>query len=344
MKILYVGNVPGLNNIEKYYLTEQRLLNGFTRLGHTTFCFNDRDQAKYHNPLRRQRLGRRSMNEKLINSAEIYKPDLLVLSHCKNVHNQTLMSIKQSLPNVKILYTNVDPLSDKGNEESIKQRLGVVDAVFVTTAGEALNKFADTSTSVHYFPNPVDSSIDTNRSFESSNHSIDLLLLGRALRHQKDYRHELAEYIISQNNGVLRHYIGGVGINERLHYGSSYFEVLGSTRMGISLSKVSDYYLYASDRLSHYLASGICTFIPVGSNFEDILGEGSFVSFESPSDLWEKAVYLTENDSARVRIAKQGYKVAHDRLSTDKVVNTCLKQLLRSLYHKTTHGQRKQQR
>ncbi len=312
MKILYVGNIQGLNNIGKYYLTEQRLMNGFTRLGHSVYGFNDRDHAR-KNFLNTQSLGKKKMNRKLINDAIIYEPDLIILSHCKNVSNDTLEEIREKIPNVKIIYTNVDPLNDAGNIKSINQRLGIVDAIFITS--NDLDQFSSDKTIVKYFPNPVDKAIDTNKSFEN-NCTTDLLLLGRALTHQQDIRRELAEFLSKKE--ALNIYIGGVGINDNLHYGADYMKVLANTKMGVSLSKERDRNLYASDRLSHYLASGIMTFVPEESGFEDLLEDG-FVPFNSSEDLWDKALYYYNNNDKRIAIAKKGYDIAHTKFASEKI-------------------------
>ena len=312
MKILYVGNVQGLNNISKYYLTEQRLMNGFTRLGHNVYCFNDRDHAR-QNFLNTQSLGKKKMNRKLVEAASVYEPDLVVLSHCKNVSNDTLKQIRSTIPHIKIIYTNVDPLNDAGNIKSIEQRVDVVDAIFVTSSD--LEQFVSSKTIVKYFPNPVDKAIDTNKAYENKC-SIDLLMLGRALTHQYDHRRELAEFLRTKNG--MNIYIGGLGVNENLHYGADYMRILSCTKMGISLSKETDRYLYASDRLSHYLASGIMTFIPDGAGFEDLLEDG-FVAFSSHEDLWDKVIYYYENDEDRIRIAKKGYEIAHDKFASEKI-------------------------
>lgn len=312
MKILYVGNIQGLNNIGKYYLTEQRLMNGFTRLGHNVYGFNDRDHAR-QNILRTQSLGIKKMNQTLIKSAVMYEPDLIILSHCKNVSNDTLNEIRAKIPHVKIIYTNVDPLNDAGNIKSINQRLGVVDAIFITS--HDLDQFSSPNTLVKYFPNPVDRAIDTNKSFENEC-EIDLLLLGRALTHQRDIRRELAEFLSQKDE--LNIYIGGVGINDNLHYGAEYMKILANSKMGVSLSKESDRYLYASDRLSHYLASGLMTFIPEGAGFEDLLEDG-FVPFSSHEELWDKALYYGTHDEERKAIAKKGYDIAHDKFASEKI-------------------------
>ena len=319
MRILYVGNVQGINNIQKFYLTEQRLLNGFTRLGHNVYCFNDRDYARWSNPLRTQSLGRKAMNQSLIAAAKTYEPDLILLSHCKNVTNDSLAEIKASVPQVRIAYTNVDPLSAEENVRDIHQRVGVADSVFVTTAGEGLRQFAGKDTKVHYFPNPVDRAIDTVCAFKNKKANTDLLFLGRALRHGQDHRTKLAEYLTLRNKGDLNCYIGGLGVNENLHYGAEYFKILNNSKMGLCVSKVPDHYLYASDRFSHYLAAGIMTFIPDGSKFEDIAGTDAFVPFAENDELWQKAVYFSTRDPERERIAMNGYEFSHREFSVEKV-------------------------
>lgn len=319
MKILFIGNVQGLGNIGKYYMTEQRLINGFTRLEHNVYCFNDRDQSRYSNIFRTQKLGLKAMNKTLISSAKSYEPDLLVLGHCKNVKNETLLEIKNAIPWVKIIYTNVDPLSVEQNVSDINQRVGVADSIFITTAGDLLRQFAYTNTAVRYFPNPVDRAIDTQCAYNNPCANIDLLFLGRALRHQNDHRAKLANYLKEKDAGHIKIYIGGLGINDNLHYGAEYYRILNNSKMGICLSKVSNHYLYASDRLSHYLAAGIMTFIPAGSNFEEIIGSDSFVSYECHDDLWEKIIHYSDNDASRIKVATSGYRIAHEEFSADRI-------------------------
>ena len=81
------------------------------------------------------------------------------------VWNKTLETIRGVCPGVKIVYRNVDPLIHVQNVKDIKRRVGAVDGVFVTTAGESLRQFASDAGFVTFMPNPVDSAVDTVRSF-----------------------------------------------------------------------------------------------------------------------------------------------------------------------------------
>ena len=155
--------------------------------------------------------------------------------------------------------------------------------------------------------------------YKNTEATIDLLFLGRALRHMDDHRESLAKYLVAKNTGYIHSYIGGLGVNQGLHYGAKYLGILNNSKMGICLSKVPDHYLYASDRFSHYLAAGIMTFIPSGSRFEDILGLGAFVEFDSHDDLWKKIIHFSDNVEERKVIAKKGYDAAHHKFDVEKV-------------------------
>ncbi len=319
MKILYVGNIQGLNNIDKYYLTEKRLVNGFTRLGHNVCTFNDRDQSRYASFFRSQSSGKHKMNAALIKACESFKPDLIMLSHCKNVENKTLSRIRKSMPDIKIAYTNVDPLSVQQNINDIKQRTTSADTIFVTTAGKALEQFNRARAKTYFFPNLVDHAIDIEKSFENDNADIDLLFLGRALNHQYDHRKDLAIYLLAELSQQINVHIGGLGINDNTVYGDDYLRLLGRSKMGICLNKTQDFYLYASDRMSHYMAAGILCFIPQTSGFDTILGDDTFVSFSGHEDLLGKINHYSAHPKRRKDIAAAGYNKIHDLFGAEKV-------------------------
>lgn len=308
-------------------------MNGFTRQGHMVYAFNDRDFARYSNVFRTQSLGRKAMNAEIVAQCRAYRPDMVVLSHCKNVENETLINLRADRQGLKIIYTNVDPMNSPQNVRDIRQRCGHVDAMFITTAGKSLRQFSGRHTAVHFFPNPVDRAIDTVCAFDNAAADIDFLFLGRALNHQHDHRRDIADYILTQNmNNAIACHIGGLGVNPNTVYGAAYYDLLARAKMGASISKISDEYLYASDRMSHYLAAGILTFIPQGARFEDILGDGAFVTFSDAADLWGKIQYYAKDNAGRVRIAKNGYDRAHSIFDVDRVCRYMIETVMGESY------------
>lgn len=318
MNILYLGNAQGFLNSHKFYLTPQKLINGFTRLGHNVYVFNDRDFARYSNIFRSQKLGSKRMNAKVLEVCRGFRPELIVLGHCKNVTNETLAEVRRILPGVRILYRNVDPLSSPQNVRDIRQRVGQVEGIFITTAGDGLDQFSNDFGGVYFVPNPVDPHLEHKRAFENDAADIDFLFLASYLRDQQDHRHITATFLI-ENQGGIRLRIGGAGINEDQVFGAEYLEVLGRSKMGLCMNKTQDYYLYASDRMSQYMASGILAFIPEGPRFEDILGKDAFVSFKANEELLEKIHYYLAHDDERRAIARRGHEKVHDFFRVEKV-------------------------
>ncbi len=318
MRILYLGNAQGFINGAKYYFTPQKLINGFTRLGHNVYVFNDRDYARFANIFRSQKRGKAKMNKKVIELCREYEPHMIILGHCKNITNQTLQEIRRILPGVKMLYRNVDPLSSAQNVEDIHQRVGHVEGIFITTAGEGLKQFSNDFGGVYFMPNPVDPALENKRAFENADADIDFLFLASYLRDQHDHRHLTAKYLL-EHKGNLNIHIGGAGINEDRVFGPEFYRLLSRAKMGLSMNKVDNHYLYASGRMSQYMASGVCAFIPEGSKFEDVLGQGAFVSFFGNEDLIDKIKYYRQNDEQRVQIARTGHERVHDVFHVDKV-------------------------
>lgn len=318
MRILYIGNTQGFSNPEKFYFTPEKLMNGFVRNGNHVYAFNDRDFARYSNIFRSQKFGKKQLNSHILTIVKKYEPHMVVLGHCKNITNDTLGEIRDLIPNVKITYRNVDPLNSKDNVAEINQRVGHVDSIFITTAGESLGQFSHPKTKISFMPNPVDPAVENVCSFKNANADIDFLFLGSALRDQHDHRKLTMEHLL-KNKGNLNFHIGGINNADDKVFGADYYRLLNRCKTGLCINKTADYYLYASGRMSQYMSSGLMAFIPEGPQFEDIFGNDSFVSISSDEDLSDKIAYYAKNDSERIKIAETGYNKIHDFFNVDKV-------------------------
>lgn len=318
MRILYLGNIQGFDNAAKYYFTPQKLVNGFTRLGHNVYMFHDRDYARHANIFHSQSWGRKAMNAKVIAMAREYQPHMVVLGHCKNITNETLATIREIVPNVRMMYRNVDPLHSADNVADIRQRVGQVEGIFITTAGETLAQFSHPKTKVGFMPNPVDPALETERAYANPSTDIDFLFLASVLRDQTDHRAVTARYLLDHGKGLSIH-IGGAGINEGRVFGAAYYALLGRSKMGLCMNKTEDYYLYASGRMSQYMGSGLLGFIPEGPRFEDIFAEDSFVSFKTNEELVDKIRYYAAHDAERRTMAERGCMKIHDFFHVDKI-------------------------
>jgi hypothetical protein len=216
------------------------------------------------------------------------------------------------------MYRNVDPLHSENNCADIKQRVGEVEAVFITTAGEALDQFSHPKTQVCFMPNPVDPALETERAYANPNADVDFLFLGSVLRDQYDHRQDTIQYLLA-NKGDLNVHVGGAGVNDGRVFGAAYYELLGRSKMGLCMNKTEDYYLYASGRMSQYMGSGVLGFIPEGPKFEDVLGHDAFVSYKTNEELVDKIKYYAAHDFERRAMAERGCARIHDIFNVDKI-------------------------
>lgn len=309
VRILYVGNSGGMENIDRFYLFPPRIINGLIRNNHQVQVFNDKDVARLCNVFRSSRLGIKKTNQFLVKNCSAFKPDLIILAHCQFIYNETIEEIRQLLPNTRIVHLNVDPLSGDGNRKRILDRVGYVDGIFITTAGPALKTISSPKTFSCFIPNPVDLSIDTGRAFENRSYNSDLFFAANKIKGDEDHR-ELLVNQIQQNLSHLKLDILGYGAN-RSSFGMDYIERLTSAKMGLIINKTEDFYLYASDRMSQYMANGLMTFAHENPHYNDIFQNDEIVTYASPDELIEKINYYHAHDSERIQIAEKGYTKIH---------------------------------
>ena len=316
LKIFYIGSCQGFHNADRYYLIPQRMLNGFTRLGHVFYAFNDRDVARASTIFNSSKLGRKSMNQKLVKDCVAYRPDLIILGHCTLVTNDTLGILREKLPDTPIIYRNVDPLNYQQNRDDLSNRIDHVDWTFITTAGKSLESFSSKKTKVTHIPNPVDKAIDVHRNFGQDTLPIDLFFAGSVLHNREDHRQALISDLLPQISNVTTRIIGA-GQEDRV-FGADYYDLLAQSKMGLCLNKTNNEYLYASDRFSQYLGNGLLTFIHEGPRFQELLGD-AIVTYRSIEDLTAKLLKFHGDDALRKQTAERAHTLAHDMFDVEKV-------------------------
>lgn len=325
LKILYVGTVQGLTNIGKYYLFPQRIVNGFSRLGHNVYLFNDREIARANNMFNSSRFGAKRMNIDLIRTCKSFAPDVVVLGHCWNVTNETLAEIRAMLPDLKIIYRNVDALDAERTRMRIKERSPMVDAIFSTTAGEVLRDLASPNNFSSFFPNPTDSSIDTGKAHEIENPQTDLFYAAAPMRSEnEDHRAAFMRDVLQRIEPQVKTNIAGSGINEKTLFGHEYMDALAVSGMGLSLNKFDNLYLYASDRMTQYMGNGLLTFCHKGPRHSDLFADGEIVEFEAAEDLAEQILYFKKNPKERMERARNGYEKSRKMFACERVAQYML--------------------
>ena len=330
MYILFVADGNLKHRGARYHFTYRRLLNGFIRNGHNVFFLSDTDTARYGNIFRSSKLGSSYCNNVFVETCYNFKPSLIVLGHAETINLESFRKVKSFLPGVKIAQYNVDPLFSQHNFNMLKSNLSYMDATFVTTAGNILKNFSHPDGAVSFIPNPVDKSIDYPRCHERNDQEHDLFWSMRTIekyrRHEDNPRIEVPLFL--ENSGKVK--IDYHGMNGRPElWNAEYYRAIANAKMGLNISHAylgkdnihhettaDELYLYSSDRISHYMGSGLLTLSTRGHQLEEMFEEDrEMVFFSSKEELLEKVIYYKKNDNERQEIAKRGWEKSHDCLN-----------------------------
>jgi hypothetical protein len=322
MQILLVANGNYKFHGKRYYGVERLVHNGLVRNGHNVYFFSDRDVARASNIIGSSRWGAGRCNEIFLDTCRNLEPDFILFGHADLLSVASLKAARQLLPHVKMAQFNVDPMFRPQNVAAIAAKAPLMDATFVTTAGAVLQRFAGAGGPVTYMPNPVDSSVHYPRCFERSDQLYDLFFAARPIAApvEDDPRAEIPAFIAASQRVAIDYH----GVNGRPQlYGRAHFRHIENARMGLNISSVrespedpygtaEELYLYSSDRIAHYLGSGLLVFTTRDNRLEDLFVENvEMIFFHDKHDLLEKLLYFKSHDGERQSIARAGWQKAH---------------------------------
>jgi glycosyltransferase involved in cell wall biosynthesis len=317
LKVLHCANFSESKYGQVFYSIDRKISNGLIRNGHFVYDFSYREIAKSLTFFKRKKLGAKRMNDKLLEVIENLQPNLLLLGHSELVFTNTLKTIKEKYPNIKIAMWWVDPF-DKINH--IDSRLVYLDAFFATTSPKYYqNKFVN-KTNFYFMPNICDNSIETSKSFENDNFDYDLIFIGR----KDDKRKTFIEKLTSIKK--LNFKIFG-DTKDTLIFGQEFLDVISNSKMAINYSRYNDIPLYSSDRVIQLLAQGTLVFCPKIPEFQSLFLDNEIVYFDDFDDLEKKIHFFIKNDKKRIEISKRGWEKAHKEFNSTFIANKLLEEI-----------------
>jgi len=318
MRIVHVADANHKYLGQRTYGMFTKIQNGFVRNGHDVYHFSDREIARASNPFGTRIMGIKPCNKKLIAVCQNFEPDVLALAHADIIYPETLMKIRQMLPNIVMFQYNVDGLFIPSNVNNLLSKSECVDHTFVTTAGAYLKTVAGKRSGVSFFPNAVDPSIDACCNHERDDLPTDVFFAGMINQWvDSDDLRLVAPAIIQKEFPQLTCEFYG---NKNRIFGAQFKKALCRTRTGLNFSLRpegvesgvdSPLYLYSSDRIGLYMGNGLLTFTSSAANLSDLYGADSIVEVNGVDDFIDKMRYFADNDTERKRVAKNGYDFVH---------------------------------
>jgi spore maturation protein CgeB len=315
MRILHVANFSEKKYGKVFYATDRKISNGFIRNGHFVYNLSDRDVARQETIFKTKRLGRKKLNDRILETIDNLQPELLLLGHTDLIYDETFSEARKLVNNIRIAQWFVDPLFVESTRKHLLSRIEHIDALFCTTAGNWLDPFRSINKKVYYLPNPVDPSIESLKNDQEKDFEYDLIYCGI------DYKDPERSGILTDMQHQLidtRFKLYGSLGNPPI-FGANYIDALGKSKMGLNLSRSNDIPYYSSDRIAQLSGNGLLVFMPETPGFENLYTTDEIVYFNQPSDLIEKIHFFNSNDSERIRIAQNGRIKSHTSFSTSRV-------------------------
>ena len=298
--------------------TSVKLVNGLTRANHRVLMFSDRDVAALESRLGLRDLGRRAANRRLIETADAWRPDLVILGHCDIIRNETLAAIRGLVPDVRIVYRNVDPPFDAENVKKIEHRRGAVDAIFMTTGGEFLRRFTAPGAPAAFIPNPTDPAVEyfNVAARPTAELPIDLIFCG--VGNATDERVPIIGRLHEElRDEMIFHSYGMYGRPAIWAY--EYDKVLGQTKMGLNLNRIEGHYLYSSARISQLMGNGVLTAIDRRGGYDRFFDDTNAVLFQGTDELLARIRHFHHDDAHRRTVAAAGRAYYQEHFSGQRI-------------------------
>lgn len=324
-RILLAANFDRSRAQGRWFNTEHKLFNGFTRLGHMVLPFSDRDAARELSPLPTKKLGISRMNARLVETAAHFRPHLILFGHADLTGAETFSRLREKVPGVRLAQFNVDPVHRAKTMADFTARAAAVDLSFITTGdSEALDPLAPRPGSICFMPNPVDPAVETARVFDAPREALDwdALFLGTGI----EKRGEQLAHIAAHLPDDYRFSYGGRAKGVEPLVSLSFLEALttGASCPNLPLDDARPTpHLYSSDRIAQLLGQGVLTYTHAPAALETLYEEG-VVNWDSRDALVEEMARMRRDDAERRRRAEIGWRLAHKRTSSAIVADAIL--------------------
>jgi len=329
MRIIHADNLMIRRYGQLKVSTGRRHFNGMIRNNWKVCEYSERDIAKFEAPLRIKPLGTRAANRRFIETCDNYKPDVILLGHCDLISNASLKEVKRLMPDVPLIYRNLDPLWRERNIKVIHHRKEVVDAIFITTAGEPLKQFLTGKNIVAFLPNATDSGMDDQDNSQKKQFERDLLYVGRG--NQTDERYAFLQSIDKRLQNQLNFESYGLYGKPGV-YGEGYDHLLANSKMALNLNRYEGWPLYSSDRIAQLMGNGILTFVWDKGGMRKFFTDEHVAFFKDEDELIRKATEFQQDDAKRQSVAAAGRAFYHHEFSGQRIVKFMVETALSQPY------------
>ena len=313
LKILHISTFDERSDHRLFNISiANKLSKGFIRNNHDVINFS------YRNYLTKNFVTKNNtfINEKIINVAQNYRPNLVVLGHNNILESKTLSTIKGKY-NSKIVLWYEDALGYRGEGPNWKNNLTLIennneliDQYYLTTHPDEI-KTKIKRKKLKYLPIPVDPNIENLNVYEYKNRYKDLFFalshgvnFGKLKKGKSDEREIFINQLMNKYPNI-KYNILGIS-NELPKWNYNFYEELIKCKMSLNLSRGKPLKYTSSNRIAALIGNGIYTFIDEQTKFKEFFNENEVGFYKNLDDLGNKIEFMLSNPKKIDQYGKNG--------------------------------------
>ena len=310
LKILHIGNFDEKNDHRLFNISiANKISKGFIRNSHDTINFSYRDFIS-----KKLIKNLSSLDNKIYNIAENYKPDLVVLGHNNILQSNTIDKIKSKF-NTKFALWYEDHLIKGGpnaqsNLSLIERNQDLIDQYFVTTHPDPI-KTKIPKNKMNFMPIPADENIENLEIYKTNNRFKDLFFAlshgvnyGKLKKRNIDDREIFLNTLIEKNKKFTFNILGYADEQPKWNY--QFYKEIAKCKMALNLSRGRAMKYYSSNRIASLVANGIMTFIDNKVGYSKFFNDNEMGFYKNAEDLLNQMDKLHGNMNKINKISKNG--------------------------------------
>ena len=296
-KIIHISNFDIRTSHRLFNLSiAKKISNGLIRNGNDVIDFDYRN----HN---HKLLDKKSLDKKIIDITNNYRPDLILLGHNNCLRRDTISLIKKKFNTKFSLWyedhvMKGDPNYDK-NLKLIESNHDLIDQYFITTSPEII-KTKISKSKINFLPIPVDPNIESGYFYENEKNNDMFFALshgvnfGKLKRNSFDERFNFINNLILLSKDRIKYNILGL-YGEQPKWNYEFNQELMCSKTALNLSRGGPNKYATSNRLATLMGNGVLTIIDEKIRYQDFFDNDEIITYTNHTDLVNQLLYIKEN-------------------------------------------------
>ena len=296
-KIIHISNFDIRTSHRLFNLSiAKKISNGLIRNGNDVIDF---DYRNHKNKL----FDKKSLNNKVIEITNNYRPDLILLGHNNCLSRDTIDLIKKKYNTKFSLWyedhvIKGDPNYAK-NLKLIEENHDLIDQYFITTSPDII-KTKIPKSKINFLPIPVDRNIESGHFYENKKDNDMFFALsngvnfGKLKKNSFDKRFNfINDIILLAKDRIEFNILGLYGEQPKWNYEFNQELMLSKTALNLSRGGPNKY--ATSNRLATLMGNGLLTIIDEKVLYQDFFDNDEIITYKNDVDLVNQLLLIKDN-------------------------------------------------